>query len=113
MMTRTILNRIDNSFFFKIILLIFLLPSPPLLAYQLEISTEVQTSMPTMWQIGPRLDFPLAAFPSRFLFLFFHPFLHVLEWIFLSSFVFGFFSIVLEKKKTFREIFGSQTYLES
>jgi hypothetical protein len=39
--------------------------------------TEVQTSVPTMWQIGPQLEFILAAFPSFPHYP--HLFLHVLE----------------------------------
>jgi hypothetical protein len=39
--------------------------------------TEVQISVPTMWQIGPQLEFMMVAFPSFSLYP--HLFLHVLE----------------------------------
>jgi hypothetical protein len=38
------------------------------LASQLVMLTEVQTSMPIMWQIGPQLDSILATFPFYLLF---------------------------------------------
>jgi hypothetical protein len=47
------------------------------LASQLVMLTEVQTSMPIMWQIGPQLDSILATFP--FYLLFQDPLLSVLE----------------------------------
>jgi len=43
------------------------------LASQLVMLTEVQTSMPIMWQIGPQLDSILATFPFQ------DPLLSVLE----------------------------------
>jgi hypothetical protein len=67
--------------------------------------TEVQTSVPTMWQIGPQLDFTLAAFPSFLLYP--NLFLPVLEKIPppLSSFhkfiflLFVFLKCTYKKKK--------------
>lgn len=62
-----------------------LLPSSPtfsssslqLLTSKLVMLTEVQTSVPIMWQIEPQLEFILAAFPSFSHYP--HRFLHVLE----------------------------------
>jgi hypothetical protein len=68
---------------------------------------EVQTSVPTMWQIGPQLEFILATFLSSSLYQ--HFFLHVLEKTppplslfhkLVSLFSFCFFSTMyLQKKK--------------
>jgi hypothetical protein len=49
-------------------------------------STEVQTSMPTMWLTGPQLDSLLAAFPPLLVFYFLEPYLPVLERIPLFHF---------------------------
>jgi len=51
--------------------------SPPQLAGLLVLSPEVQTLVPIMWQIGPQLDFILAAFP--FFLFYLDPFPPVLE----------------------------------
>jgi len=59
-------------------------PSHYQLVGQLAIITEVQTSVLTMWLIGPQLDFLLAAFPPFLFLCFLEPFLLVLGWIPLS-----------------------------
>jgi len=71
----------------------------PQLAGWLVMLTEVQTSVPIMWQIRPQPDFILVAFPSYPLYL--ALFLHVMGKIppLLSLFPSLFFILSLCKKK--------------